>query len=320
MLGASLYWPINNMLYVEGYALDEFASGNLGLRPKSSQTIGLLLDRGIEKDLQLRHLQVASAARATLGINVAQCVVTSSPVEVHVDSSSLSGSSWGGLKNVDTLLEAAQWLYDKGCTAIAVVVRFPEDEEGDETTVQQQVLNFQQYRLGNGVDHIAGAEAIISHVITKHFMLPCAHAPAFLPSEVCEDVSPKSCAEELGYTYLPCVLAYLHRAPDLIPNKEIVGSESTILTCHDVDAVVVPADALGGSAVLSFIALGKLIVAVEDNKTCMKASLTELKISSKNIVVARSYAEAAGILAAHKAGILLESITNNVESVPITFL
>lgn len=318
------------MLYVEGYALDEFASGNIGLRPKISQTIGLLLDRGIEKDLQLRHLQAASAARATLGINVAQCVVTSSPVEVHVDNSAVSGSSWGGLRNVDTLLEAAQCLYDKGCTAIAVVVRFPEDEEGDEETARQQILNFQQYRLGVGVDHIAGAEAIISHVITKRLMIPCAHAPAFLPSDVCEDVSPKSAAEELGYTYLPCVLAYLHRAPDLIPlnsndseRGSERGSDSSVLTCDNVNAVVVPADALGGSAVLSFIASGKLIVAVEDNKTCMKASMVELKLSASsnsNIVFARSYAEAAGILAAHKAGILLQSITSNVEPVPITFL
>ena len=243
---------------------------------------------------------------------------------MHVESSAISGSSWGGIRNVNTLLEAAQCLYDKGCTAIAVVVRFPEDEEGDEETARQQILNFQQYRLGTGVDHIAGAEAIISHVITKHLMIPCAHAPAFLPSDVCEDVSPKSAAEELGYTYLPCVLAYLHRAPDLVPLKSIDserGSEGSVLTCHDVNAVVVPADTLGGSAVLSFIASGTLVIAVEGNKTCMKASTTELKLSSsRNIVFARSYAEAAGILAAHKAGILLQSITSHVDTVPITFL
>ena len=30
------------------------------------------------------------------------------------------------------------------------------------------------------------------------------------------DVSPKAAAEELGYTFLPCVLSYLHRAPKLV--------------------------------------------------------------------------------------------------------
>ena len=54
------------MMYVEGFALDEFASGHIGLRPKISQSIGLLLDRGIEKDLQLRHLQAAKKKEAAL--------------------------------------------------------------------------------------------------------------------------------------------------------------------------------------------------------------------------------------------------------------
>jgi hypothetical protein len=33
MNGASMYWPMDNTLYVEGYALDEFAAGKLGLKP-----------------------------------------------------------------------------------------------------------------------------------------------------------------------------------------------------------------------------------------------------------------------------------------------
>lgn len=66
------------------------------------------------------------------------------------------------------------------------------------------------------------------------------------------DVSPKACAEEIGYTFLPCVLAYLHRAPRLIPTREttsstVVGTSSWnggggggLLHRDDVDAVVVP--------------------------------------------------------------------------------
>ena len=30
MNGASLYWPESNILYVEGYGLDQFAAGNVG--------------------------------------------------------------------------------------------------------------------------------------------------------------------------------------------------------------------------------------------------------------------------------------------------
>lgn len=64
-------------------------------------------------------------------------------------------------------------------------------------------------------------------------------------------VSPKACAEELGYTFLPCVLANLHRAPRLVPLPVLGASNSNTnrgdavvscgcLTRDDVDVVVAP--------------------------------------------------------------------------------
>ena len=44
--------------------------------------MGLVLDAGIEEDLRLRHLQVADAARASLGLPIVECVVTDTPLEV----------------------------------------------------------------------------------------------------------------------------------------------------------------------------------------------------------------------------------------------
>lgn len=43
---------------------------------------------------------------------------------------------------------------------------------------------FASYRMGEGVDMIAGVEAIISHIITKELLIPCAHAPAFAATEI----------------------------------------------------------------------------------------------------------------------------------------
>ena len=42
MNGAQLYWPHPALQYVEGFALDEFAAGRWGLRPATSQRVGLL--------------------------------------------------------------------------------------------------------------------------------------------------------------------------------------------------------------------------------------------------------------------------------------
>ena len=96
MNGAQLYWPDPKLLYVEGYALDQFATGRTGLRPVTSQRVGLLLDAAIEPELRLRHLQAADACRATLGINVAAHVVTDAPLGVEI-AMSPAGASQGPL-------------------------------------------------------------------------------------------------------------------------------------------------------------------------------------------------------------------------------
>lgn len=101
---AMLYWPMPNALYVEGYALDRFAEGSWGLMPvhqnrvrsqyiyfwfiylllltQIMMQVGLVLDAGIEEQLRVRHLQVADAARASLGLPVVEYVVTDTPLQV----------------------------------------------------------------------------------------------------------------------------------------------------------------------------------------------------------------------------------------------
>jgi hypothetical protein len=119
--GAQLYWPIPNALYVEGYALDKFAAGCWGLQPVHQNRIGLILDAGIEPDLQLRHLQAVDAARATLGLNITDWVLTDRPLQVELRISQ-SGASWGTIGNPDSLLRAAEKLIEQArVEAIAVV-------------------------------------------------------------------------------------------------------------------------------------------------------------------------------------------------------
>lgn len=128
--GAMLYWPKSNIHYVEGSSLDSFAEGYIDLEMlgSGSNKIGLLLDKAIEPELRLRHLQVADAARATLGIDVAHCIVTSREVGVRLFQSAQSGASWGSVQDTATLLEGARELVEgHGCSAVAVVARFPED-------------------------------------------------------------------------------------------------------------------------------------------------------------------------------------------------
>jgi hypothetical protein len=78
-----LYWPMPNTLYVEGYGLDAFAFGKWALQPVHQNRIGIVLDCAIEEDLRLRHMQVADAAQATLGLDIAGVVVTEVPLGVE---------------------------------------------------------------------------------------------------------------------------------------------------------------------------------------------------------------------------------------------
>lgn len=46
--------------------------------------VGLVLDAGIEEHLRVRHLQVADATRASLGLPVVEYAVTDTPLEVLI--------------------------------------------------------------------------------------------------------------------------------------------------------------------------------------------------------------------------------------------
>lgn len=300
--GAQLYWNLPNAFYVEGYGLDKFAAGCWGLRPVHQNRLGLILDQGIEPELRLRHLQAADATRATLGLNLTDYVVTDAPLGVELRTAA-SGASWGTIGNPDSLLRAAEVLITKArAEAIAVVARFPDDIESEA---------LESYRHGQGVDPLAGAEAVISHLIVRTFQIPCAHAPALLPLPLDPHLSPRSAAEELGYTFLPCVLVGLSRAPQFIVETHGGATLAGDVWADRVDAVVVPATACGGSAILSLSQTRSQIIAVEENKTQMQVPPEQLGIKALRV---NSYLEALGVLVAHRAGINPGAISPTLSS------
>jgi len=301
--GAQMYWPLPNALYTEGYALDQFAAGNWSLRPVHQNKIGLLIDSGTEPDLITRHLQAADAARATLGLSLTDAVLTDAPLNVSLKTAE-SGATWGTIGNPDSLLRAADKLiHQAGATAIAVIARFPEDSDLDA---------LQDYRHGHGVDPLAGAEAVISHLIVRQFKVPCAHAPALSLLPLDPDLSPKSAAEELGHTFLPCVLVGLSRAPQFIQATDRPHLQD--IYRDDVNALILPESACGGSALLHLSATSTQIITVRENKTRMQVSPSALGISTISV---HSYLEAIGVLVADRAGIALDAMSPIVQKIKI---
>lgn len=288
MNGAALYWSDSRIHYVEGYGLDRFAAGDWALRPVRCQRIGLLLDAGIEAELAQRQIQVAEACRATLGLDIGPVLRSDQPLGVSLDRGP-SGASWGRLEHPEGLLRAGERLRDAGATAIAVVARFPEDLGSDALT---------SYRQGSGVDALAGAEAVISHLLVRHLQMPCAHAPALAPLPLDPQLDPRAAAEELGYTFLACVLVGLSRAPDLIDTTAALTGD---LQASQIGAAVVPEGALGGEAVLACVERGIPVISVA-NPSLLSVTPKVLGLSS-GVLQASSYAEAAGLLVALREGI-----------------
>lgn len=302
--GAQLYWPLPNAYYVEGYGLDQFAAGHWHLQPVHQNTIGLVLDQAMEDDLRWRHLQAADAARATLGLDIRGYVTTDEPLGVRLRQGGVrlrqaQSATWGTLERPDSLLRAVEQLLQAGCSAIAVVARFPDDVGSDALTA---------YRQGAGVDPLAGAEAVISHLVVRQFQVPCAHAPALQPLPLDPTISPRSAAEELGYTFLPCVLAGLSKAPQFSGIPQAHG-----ISVNDVDALVVPASALGGSAVLSLSGTATQIIAIEDNTTALTVDAAALGLE---VLTVRSYLEAIGVLSAQRAGVAPSALSPHIQPLP----
>eukprot|EP00802_Teleaulax_amphioxeia_P007997 Tamp_08005.p2 GENE.Tamp_08005~~Tamp_08005.p2 ORF type:complete len:249 (+),score=59.21 Tamp_08005:741-1487(+) len=143
--------------------------------------------------------------------------------------------------------------------------------------------------------------------------VPVAHSPGNqVASTPDANVSPKTAAEELGFTFLPCVLANLHRAPALVPPHDPRAARA--IWARDVDALVVPANAADGAAALALALEGRcLVIAVDENDTVNKGTPAALGMRH---VTAGNYPEAIGLLAAHKAGVLPAAMTSYMAPIP----
>ncbi|MEO1132013.1 MAG: DUF3326 domain-containing protein [Cyanobacteria bacterium J06639_1] len=289
--GASAFWPIPNALYVEGFGLDRFCQGNLQLRPTRANRVGVVFDCAIEPDLRLRHDHAIQAARATLGLDVAIAVESDRPFGVELTTFA-SGASGGSLTAPDALLQAAKKALAKGAEALAIVARFPDDIEADD------------YVQGRGVDPVAGLEAILSHLVAREFGVPCAHAPAIRLDSTPVRVSDRAAAEEIGFTFLPCVLAGLSRAPQWIPNERSTPAD---ISASEVDVAIAPATAFGSPALLALNdrTPAPLFVAIRENTSVMQVAPEQVNIPA---IYVSSYLEAIGLVTAHRAGIALDAV------------
>ena len=247
-----------NMLYVEGYSLDEFFKGKINLKPSFGNKIGVIFDKAIPQDVLNVHINTINAVKTVYGLNITGFEITENEagVEFFIEK---SGISTGNVKNLDTIKEAGLKLLKQGAEALAIVCHFP-DEQGDD------------YAKGLGVDPVGGVEAVISHYISKELRVPCAHAPAFSDITITTNIVDARCsAEYITPTFLPCILIGLNQAPKLTVQKE------GCISVSDLDFLIVPYNSIGGIPVLEAVKRGITVYAVKENKTILNVTPVNFK-------------------------------------------
>lgn len=281
-----------NTLYVEGYLLTQYLLGNIGLREVRQNRVLVVVDGSADPTYITAAINVVNAARATYGFNCPEVVVLKKPFTMKTGWSS-EGRSAGiidGMEELFSVLHDRKGTYD--AVAITSLTAIPADVRDN------------YYRNG-GVNPWGGVEAMLTHTISHCFQIPCAHAPMMESQDVelldFGVVDPRIAAEAVSLTYLPCVLKGLRRAPRVIKDSP------------DVSCLVIPKWCLG-VPMLAAQHRGIPIIAVNDQLEVANVCCTDYV----GAIMVDNYIEAAGAVAALRAGISVEMLRRPMSKVKVS--
>lgn len=285
-----------NVLYVEGHSLDALLLGRVGLRRTNGNRVGTFVDpTGADYLDEVVH--VVNAAKAVAGFACGPIAVLEAAVGARIEWLP-SGSAGGTLDSPDAVLDAVARLIDAGCEAVGGV------------SVIHGVTRemFERHMRGEIPNPSGAVEAVLTHLISKVFRVPCAHAPLPYYQEAKDrtTTNPRASAEMISTPHYFSVLKGLARAPRIVEVDDLDRPPADSVTVSSVGAVVAPATALGGLPALAAELHGIPLVAVRDNTTIL--DMTAERMGMQNVIEVESYLEAAGVVLALRSGIALESL------------
>jgi hypothetical protein len=286
----------SNVFYVEGKSLDDFLLGHLALAPTRSNRIGTFVDptgKAYIDDV----VHTLNAARAVAGIDCGLYTLGAHEIGARTVWSQ-SGCAVGTVLNPLAILESVERLLNEGVDAIG----------GVSVIHGVTAAEFSQHLSGEIPNPSGGVEAIITHMISKIFRVPTAHAPLPYYQDVKErgTHNPRASAEFISTPHYLCVLKGLARAPRLVSLDRLDNVPPHLVSLNNVGAVVVPATCLGGIPALAAEFSGIPLIAVKENQTLL--SVTNDEMCMRNVIPVKSYLEAAGVVLALRQGLSLESL------------
>lgn len=285
-----------NVLYVEGKSLDDFMLGHLGLATVTGNRIGTFVDPS-GRHLLDEVVNTLNAGRATKGIDCGLYALLDREPGLAVAWSG-AGCAVGTIGDPDAIFEGVELLVRHGAEAIGGVSVIHGVTEA----------MFARHLAGALPNPSGGIEAIVTHLISKVFRLPTAHAPLPYYKDIKGRATsnPRAAAEFISTPHYFSVLKGLARAPRPIELAGLGQVPANLLSLNNVAAVVVPASCLGGIPALAADYSGIPLIAVRENRTVL--DVTNAQMAMPNVVEVESYLEAAGVLLALRSGISLESL------------
>lgn len=285
--------PANGM-YVEGSVLTRLLMGTVGLRAARSNRVLVALDSSFSERFAEYSVNAVNAARAAYGLNCAGVIRIEPPLKLaggYAESGRAAGSA-DGLAGLLDILADTRAAYD--AVAIASVVEVPAQWHCD-------------YFTGGGemVNPWGGVEALLTHAVSSIIDAPAAHAPMMESDEIMAVdpgvVDARMAAEIISVTFLQSVLKGLRNAPRIETDTDII-ERPDVLSAEDVSCLITP-DGCLGLPHLAALRQGIPVIAVRENRNLMRNDLTRLDWAPGQLRVVENYWEAAGVVAALRAGI-----------------
>lgn len=295
--GSDLIDISSNTLYVEGSAISRLLMGSIGLQPVRANRVLVVIDSHPDEFFVDAAINAVNAARSSYGLICPMILRLDPPLDMR-SRYMASGRVAGTVEGIDRLLTSLddhRGSYD--AVAVSSVISVPLSYHTDYFESD-----------GNMLNPWGGVEAMLTHTISTLYDVPSAHSPMLENQEIANMetgvVDPRMAAEAISLTFMQSVLKGLQKSPKIVAGIEGTGTMGLhgVLTASDVSCLVIP-DGCLGLPTLAALEQGIPVIAVRENRTVMKNDLAGLPWSQGQFYLVENYWEAAGVMAALKAGI-----------------
>ncbi|MCH7712566.1 MAG: DUF3326 domain-containing protein [Chloroflexi bacterium] len=292
--GSDLIDFSSNTLYVEGSSISRLLMGSIGLLPVRANRVLVVIDSHPDEFFVDAAINAVNAARSSYGLICPMILRLDPPLEMrsrYMDSGRVAGEV-EGIDRLIAVLDDHRGSYD--AVAVSSVISVP---------LSYHIDYFES--SGNMLNPWGGVEAMLTHTVSTLYDVPSAHAPMLENQEIANMetgiVDPRMAAEAISLTFMQSVLKGLQKSPKIVTGIEDMGHHG-VLTASDVSCLVIP-DGCLGLPTLAALEQGIAVIAVRENRTVMKNDLSCLPWSPGQFHIVENYWEAAGVMAALKAGI-----------------